>query len=63
MSRTDELRFFPECWREQPSRSFVHAGNEWVCADCADELAENKRRLKEWRTMFKRPFYLNNTEI
>lgn len=49
------------CGREQPSRTFVHAGNDWVCAECAEELAENKRRLKEWRSMFKRPFYLNTT--
>jgi ribosomal protein L37AE/L43A len=63
MSRTDEVRFCPMCGREQPSRTFVHAGNDWVCAECAEELAENKRRLKEWRSMFKRPFYLNTTEI
>lgn len=63
MSREDEVRFCQMCGREQPSRTFVHAGNDWVCAECAEELAENKRRLKEWRSMFKRPFYLNTTEI
>lgn len=46
MSREDEVRFCPMCGREQPSRTFVHAGNDWVCAECAEELAENKRRLR-----------------
>lgn len=61
MTRQEELN---EAWckyRGKCSTEIIQAlafALKW-----ADELAENKRRLKEWRSMFKRPFYLNTTEI